>query len=140
MEFENYSDNNQFHNLNSINNSSNSLETAINVDQLNQNQQPNLSNVTGNEVYLNEEAQEEEYENISVKMLKMLSAYDASTKRMNIVNSFKRAGIISDYSDKHLKMYVDINAADVFLNEYPEIKIIHVSIILYIHIPLKNSL
>ena len=41
MEFENYSDNNQFHNLNSINNSSDSLETAINVDQLNQNQQPN---------------------------------------------------------------------------------------------------
>ena len=47
-------------------------------------------------------------------MLKMLSAYDAATKRMNIVHSFKRAGIISDYSDGHLKMYVDINAADVF--------------------------
>ena len=55
-------------------------------------------------------------------MLKMLSAYNAATKRMNIVNSFKRAGIISDYSDGHLKMYVDINAADVLLNEYPEIK------------------
>ena len=57
-------------------------------------------------------------------MLKMLSAYNAATKRMNIVNSFKRAGIISDYSDGHLKMYVDINAADVFffLNEYPENK------------------
>ena len=60
MEFENYSDNNQFHNLNNINNSSDSLETAINVDQSNQNQQPNLSNVTGNEVYLNEQVQEEE--------------------------------------------------------------------------------
>ena len=60
MEFENYSDNNQFHNLNNINNSSDSLETAKNVDQLNQNQQPNLSNVTGNEVYLNEQDQEEE--------------------------------------------------------------------------------
>ena len=55
-------------------------------------------------------------------MLKMLSAYDAATKRMNIVNSFKRGEIISDYSDGHLKMYVDINAADVLLNEYPEIK------------------
>ena len=57
-------------------------------------------------------------------MLKMLSAYNAATKRMNIVNSFKRAEIISDYSDGNLKMYVDINAADVFffLNEYPEIK------------------
>ena len=73
-------------------------------------------------------------------MLKMLSAYNAATKRMNIVNSFKRAGIISDYSDGHLKMYVDINAADVLLNEYPEIKIIHVSIILYIHIPSKKKL
>ena len=60
MEFENYSDNNQFHNLNNINNSSDSLETEINVNQLNQNQQPNLSNVTGNEVYLNEQVQEEE--------------------------------------------------------------------------------
>ena len=47
-------------------------------------------------------------------MLKMLSAYNAATKRMNIVNSFKRAKIMSNYSDKHLKMYVDINAADVF--------------------------
>ena len=35
-------------------------------------------------------------------------------------------------------MYVDINAADVLLNEFPEIKIIHVSIILYIHIPSKK--
>ena len=52
----------------------------------------------------------------------MLSAYNAATKRMNIVNSFKRAEIISNYSDGHLKMYVDINAADVLLNEYPEIK------------------
>ena len=60
MEFENYSDNNQFHNLNNINNSSDSLEIAININQLNQNQQPNLSNVTGNEVYLNEQDQEEE--------------------------------------------------------------------------------
>ncbi len=69
MEFENYSDNNQFHNLNNINNSSDSLETAINVDQLNQNQQPNLSNVTGNEVYLNEQDQEEE-KNMKIFLLK----------------------------------------------------------------------
>ena len=69
MEFENYSDNYQFHNLNSINNSSDSLETEINVDQLNQNQQPNLSNVTGNEVYLNEQDQEEE-KNMKIFLLK----------------------------------------------------------------------
>ena len=69
MEFENYSDNNQFHNLNNINNSSDSLETAINVDQLNQNQQPNLSNVTGNEVYLNKQDQEEE-KNMKIFLLK----------------------------------------------------------------------
>ena len=69
MEFENYSDNNQFHNLNNINNSSDSLETAINVDQLNQNQQPNLLNVTGNEVYLNEQDQEEE-KNMKIFLLK----------------------------------------------------------------------
>ena len=69
MEFEHYSDNNQFHNLNNINNSSDSLETAINVDQLNQNQQPNLSNVTGNEVYLNEQDQEEE-KNMKIFLLK----------------------------------------------------------------------
>ena len=69
MEFENCSDNNQFHNLNNINNSSDSLETAINVDQLNQNQQPNLSNVTGNEVYLNEQDQEEE-KNMKIFLLK----------------------------------------------------------------------
>ena len=69
MEFETYSDNYQFHNLNNINNSSDSLETAINVDQLNQNQQPNLSNVTGNEVYLNEQDQEEE-KNMKIFLLK----------------------------------------------------------------------
>ena len=69
MEFENYSDNNQFHNLNSINNSSDSLEIEINVNQLNQNQQPNLTNVTGNEVYLNEQDQEEE-KNMKIILLK----------------------------------------------------------------------
>ena len=56
-------------NLNIIKNSSDSLETAINVDQLNQNQQPNLSNVTGNEVYLNEQDQEEE-KNMKIFLLK----------------------------------------------------------------------
>lgn len=64
----------------------------------------------------------EHYEQISQKMLDLLTCYEKSTISVNIVKSFELAGIMSEYYDEMYRVVIDIKKAANLLKEYPNIK------------------